>query len=55
MYIESSLNKVSAFMADDRIGMRLSEPKSALSIRQVMDNKGILLVNLAKGRLAGKR
>jgi hypothetical protein len=53
LFIESSLNKVSAFLADPRIGLRLGQPKSAFSIRDVMDGGGVLLVNLAKGRLAG--
>lgn len=53
LFIESSLNKVSAFLADERIGLRLSSPKSAFNLKDVMDNGGVLLVNLAKGRLAG--
>ena len=53
LYIESSLNKVSAFLADDRIGARLAQPESAFSIKDTMDSGGVLLVNLAKGRLAG--
>jgi hypothetical protein len=53
LFIESSLNKVSAFLADPRIGMRLGQPKSAFSLREIMDSGGVLLVNLAKGRLAG--
>jgi hypothetical protein len=51
--IESSLNKVSAFLADRRIGARLSQPHSSFDIKQIMDRSGILLVNLGKGRLAG--
>lgn len=53
LFTESSLNKVSAFMADPRIGVRMSIPISAFSIKDIMDTGGILLVNLAKGRLAG--
>jgi len=53
MNIESSLNKVSAFLADRRIGARLSQPHSSFDIKQIMDRGGILLVNLGKGRLAG--
>ncbi len=53
LFIESSLNKVSAFMADPRIGTRMSIPISAFGIKDIMDGGGILLVNLAKGRLAG--
>ncbi|MCH7471356.1 hypothetical protein IIA79_00180 [bacterium] len=53
LYIESSLHKVSGFLADDRIGARLVQPKSAFCIREIMDSGGVLLMNLAKGRLAG--
>jgi hypothetical protein len=53
MYIESSLNKVSAFLSDRRIGARLSQPNSSFNIKEIMDAGGILLVNIAKGRLAG--
>ena len=53
MYIESSLNKVSAFMADPRIGARLGQQQSGFNIKDIMDSGRILLVNLAKGKLAG--
>lgn len=53
MNIESSLNKVSAFLADPRIGSRMAQPQSGFNIKEIMDSSGILLVNLAKGRLAG--
>jgi hypothetical protein len=53
MNIESSLNKVSAFLSDPRIGARLGQAKSGFNIKEVMDKGGILLVNLAKGKLAG--
>jgi hypothetical protein len=53
MYIESSLNKVSAFMSDERIGLRLAQAKSSFNVKDIMNSSGILLVNLAKGRLAG--
>lgn len=49
---ESSLNKVTAFLHDPRIALRISHPKSGWNIRELMDNQGILLVNLAKGQLA---
>src|SRR5690606_30973818 len=51
MFIESSLNKVSVFLADPRIGARLGQVESGFNIREIMDSGGILLVNLAKGRL----
>lgn len=53
MYTESSLNKVSAFLADPRIGARLGQTQSAFNLKEIMDSGGILLVNLAKGKLAG--
>lgn len=53
MYTESSLNKVSAFLADPRIGARLGQTKSGFNIKEIMDSGGILMVNLAKGKLAG--
>lgn len=53
LFIESSLNKVSAFLADPRIGARLGQPQSGFNIKDVMDSGGVLLVNLAKGRLGG--
>ena len=53
LWIESSLNKVSAFLADPRIGARLGQPKSGFNIKDIMDTGGVLFVNLAKGRLGG--
>jgi type IV secretory pathway TraG/TraD family ATPase VirD4 len=53
MMIESSLNKVSAFLSDPRIGLPMSLPTSAFNIKEIMDGHGILLVNLAKAKLAG--
>ncbi len=50
---EAVLNKVTAFLADDRLGVRMSQKESAFNVKDMMDNGGILLVNLAKGRLAG--
>jgi type IV secretory pathway TraG/TraD family ATPase VirD4 len=53
MNTEAVLNKVTAFLADERIGARMSQKESAFNIKDLMDSGGILLVNLAKGRLAG--
>lgn len=53
MISESSFNKVSAFLADPRIGARLGQQHSSFNIKEIMDTGGILLVNLAKGKLAG--
>src|SRR5690606_37475341 len=53
LFIESSLNKVSAFLADPRIGARLGQAQSGFNIKDIMDSGGVLLVNLGKGRLGG--
>ncbi len=52
-WVESSLNKVSAFLADCRVRLLLSQEKSTFDIGKLMNKQGILLVNLCKGRLGG--
>jgi len=47
------MNKVNAFLSDDRIRAMLSAPKSTFNIREIMDQGMILLVNLDKGKLKG--
>lgn len=49
--MESTMNKVHAFLSDDRIRRLLSRPKSTFNLREVMDEGKVLLVNLEKGRL----
>jgi type IV secretory pathway TraG/TraD family ATPase VirD4 len=44
-------NKVGAFLADPLINRILTRPEKDLHVRRVMDQGGVLLVNLAKGRL----
>jgi hypothetical protein len=44
-------NKVGAFLADPVLNAILTQPKSAFDLRRVMDEGGILLVNLAKGKI----
>jgi hypothetical protein len=44
-------NKVNAFLADERLRQMLSVPKSSFNLRDVMDNKKILLIKLNKGKL----
>lgn len=44
-------NKVGAFLADPRLRAILTQSRSAFDLRAVMDHGGILLVNLAKGKL----
>ena len=50
-WMESTLDKVNAFLSDDRIRLILSSPKSTFHFREIMDNQKILLVNLSKGKL----
>jgi hypothetical protein len=44
-------NKVGAFLADPTLNRILTSPERDIRIRKLMDEGGILLVNLAKGRL----
>lgn len=44
-------NKVGAFLADPILQRILRQPKSSFDPRQIMDERKILLVNLAKGKL----
>jgi hypothetical protein len=50
-WMESTLNKVNAFLSDDRIREIFSHRKSSFSLREVMDNRKILLIKLDRGRL----
>ena len=52
-WTESTLNKVNAFLSDPRIRTMLSNPKSSFNLREVIDSKKVLLVNLDKGQLEG--
>lgn len=45
-------NKVGAFLADPRLYRMFTSPPVDLRFRQIMDEGKILIVNLAKGRLA---
>ena len=49
-WMESTLNKVDAFLFDDNLRQMLSSPKSSFNLREVMDEGKILLVKLDKGR-----
>ncbi len=44
-------NKVGAFLADPVLNRILTQPKSTFDLKQVMDKRKILLVNLAKGKM----
>jgi hypothetical protein len=50
-WMESTLNKVNAFLSDDRIREIFSYQKSSFNLREIMDNKKILLIKLDRGRL----
>jgi hypothetical protein len=45
------VNKVGAFLADPILARILTQPKTPLHFRSLMDQGKVLLVNLAKGRL----
>lgn len=49
--VGSSLNKIGRFLADPRMRRIISQPTTAFSLRKIMDNRKILLVNLSKGFL----
>jgi hypothetical protein len=44
-------NKIGAFLADPLLNRILTKPQKDLHVRRLMDEGGVLLVNLAKGRL----
>jgi hypothetical protein len=50
-WMESTLNKVDAFLSDPAIRQIFASPQSSFNLRDIMDNKKILLVNLNKGKL----
>ncbi len=49
--VGSSLNKIGRFLADPHIRRIVSQPHNAFSLRKIMDERKILLVNLSKGDL----
>ena len=44
-------NKLGAFLSDPLLNRILTQAKSSIKLRQIMDNGKILLVNLAKGKI----
>jgi type IV secretory pathway TraG/TraD family ATPase VirD4 len=48
--MESTLNKVSAFLFDPALRQMLVAPKSSFNLRDIMDEGKILIVKLAKGQ-----
>jgi type IV secretory pathway TraG/TraD family ATPase VirD4 len=51
--MESTLNKVNAFLFDPDIRQMLSASKSSFNLREIMDEGKILLIKLDKGRMKG--
>ena len=47
------MNKINAFLSDDRIRQMLSAPQSTFNLREIMDQGMILLIKLDKGKLKG--
>jgi hypothetical protein len=50
-WAESTLNKINAFLVDDRIRYILSNPKSSFNMREAIDSQKIILIKLDKGKL----
>jgi hypothetical protein len=50
-WMESTLNKVNAFLSDDRIREIFSYQKSSFNLREIIDTRKILLIKLDRGRL----
>jgi hypothetical protein len=50
-YVQYVTNKFDVFLANDIMRPIIAQEKSSFNFREVMDNRKILLVNLAKGRL----
>lgn len=50
-WIEPVMNKINAFLSDPRIRQMFSSPKSSFNLREVMDQRKILLIKLDKGKL----
>lgn len=51
--IEPVMNKIDAFLADERMRQMFSSPKSTFGLREAMDGKKHILINLNKGKLKG--
>ncbi len=50
-WIEPVMNKINAFLADERIRQMFFSTRSSFNMREIMDQKKMLLVKLDKGRL----
>lgn len=49
--VASILNKIGAFLADPMMRRILTNPKEPISLRRIMDEGKVLLVNLGKGKI----
>ncbi len=52
-WIEPVMNKINAFLSDDRIRQIFSSNKSTFNLREAMDHRKMLLIKLDKGKLKG--
>ena len=52
-WIEPVMNKVNAFLADERMRQMFASPSSSFNFRQIMDGRKHLLIKLNKGKLKG--
>lgn len=52
-WIEPVMNKINAFLADERMRQLFSSPTSSFDLREIMDHKKHLLIKLDKGKLKG--
>lgn len=50
-WTESTLNKINAFLVDERIRHILCNHKSSFNLKEIIDKKKILLIKLPKGKL----
>jgi len=50
-WIEPVMNKINAFLSDGRIRQIFSSSKSTFNLREIMDQKKMLLIKLDKGKL----
>lgn len=50
-WVEPVMNKINAFLSDERIRQMFSSTKSSFDFSEIMDQKKILLVRLDKGKL----
>ncbi|MEN6520077.1 MAG: type IV secretion system DNA-binding domain-containing protein [Armatimonadota bacterium] len=52
-WIEPVMNKINAFLADERMRQMFSSPKSSFQFREAMDSRKHILIKLDKGKLKG--